>query len=308
MKYSNNIVLIESPVQIRTFVRFSKMYGVDFSKCMIVIRLNGVEKNDSQIIEIIKKNNINNYHYFTANRNDNLRVLFLTIKTLIMIFVSKSTCSCIFIGDFYSKWMNIIVNLFNFSHTLYLDDGLSTVSAYRDSIEEGRKCLFITEFNLPSAGECKVKMIRTERKKKKIKYKTCLVVGMPMVENEALKNPNVYIDYLIDIKNRFEGFDFEYIPHRYEGKGKIEKIKSIGYEINNLKSSVEEYIDAMPIIPEKIISLYSTALIYLDLGYEGGGIYSYSICLDEINVKFRRSAELSYSYIRDRTEILMIEK
>ena len=307
MKFSVKLVLIESPVQIRTFMKFIEIYGLKVSEFLIIVRLNGVEKNDSQILEILRKNSIK-YNCFSVKRNSKLNVVIMSIRVLFLI--APSLCcngSEIYIGDFFSKWMKWISKANSSFNIFYLDDGLSTIAAYNSALKDDKVLSFITEFNLESKDGCSIIPIKTRRKYKEVISNTCLVVGMPMVENAALANSDVYIEYLRKVKSEFKGFTLEYIPHRYEKSCNLHEIELLGYSVKVLDTSVEEYIQNIALAPSVIVSLYSTALIYLEQYYSNIIVYSFTLPLEVINTTFRNSADLSYSYIKNKTKIKQIE-
>ncbi|PST87757.1 hypothetical protein C9I87_17615 [Photobacterium iliopiscarium] len=307
MKYFHDFVLIESYVQLRTFFFYVDSMQVNINKTTFIIRFNGIVRNDNQIKKLLKEREINDYISFLVRRNIRSDLVLMIFKCIYFISNKSFTKKRFFIGDYYSKWMKIITKTYFFSDLYYLDDGLASISAYKSICINTRKVNLITEFNLESNDICKVIKLCRVKIKKETDENKCLIIGMPMIEHQAFVNTNLYMEYLIKIKNKFKNHEISYAPHRYENIDNIKIIGSLGFNILNIDMSIEDYIEKNDKVPLHVVSLYSSALIYINSFYDGVKVYYFYLNCSDISEKFRGNAMLSYEYMKTKTNIEQVE-
>ncbi|PTB31262.1 hypothetical protein, partial [Photobacterium phosphoreum] len=198
MKYSYDFVLIESFVQLRTFFYYADMVDCNLSNAVFFVRFNGNYRNDNQIKELLKEHKIKKYFSCVILKNEKSKLLLMVMKHIFLIFKKGYICRNFFIGDYYSKWMKIITVFFCKADIYYLDDGLASIAVYRDikNKNKNKKINLITEFNLDSNDNCKVIKICRIKVKKNINNNQCLIIGMPMIEHQALISNDIYLSLI----------------------------------------------------------------------------------------------------------------
>ena len=305
-----SLILIESELQLRSFVHFTKQYS-DFNKYHLIIRYNGVKKNDQRIDLCLKENAdiFEHVYTFKAIKSRKLDFFIFLIKFSLTIFNSK-TYDSIYVGDYRSKWMKFIYKL-NSNTIIFLDDGAATINFY-NAINKGiikidRPFSLLTSLGIESTDKVDVIAIKnTLIQKNKINNKI-IFIGMGLVEAGYMDEYD-YILALEFVFNQFKGFEIEYIPHRIESINKLDLLmKNYPLKINEIDVSIEEYLLSLDECPEKLCSFYSTALINLANTISGPEIVSFNFNKSKLRVDIQDQVSDVYAFFSAHKYITMIE-
>ncbi|WP_196208740.1 hypothetical protein, partial [Citrobacter sp. Res13-Sevr-PEB04-36] len=125
-----------------------------------------------------------------------------------------------------------------------------------------------------------------------------LLIGMPMIENNAMSKEN-YLSYLqktlMSLKE-MKVTKFHYAPHRYESDKNFYLYKDLGFQILYPDCSIEDYLINEDFIPGICASFYSTALLQIGSLFSGVSVICYIISVDKLNYDFRDPASCAYEY------------
>ncbi len=280
-KFTNeNLVLVESELQLRSYVDYCKQKKT-CNQSSLIIRYNGNFNNDQRIKSCLGLNRsiFNKVYSFTARKNNKVDFLFFFIKFGWLVFIAMR-CQCLFVGDYRSNWMRIIFNQFG-KHIYFLDDGVATINFFNslndNKIKIGKPFSLISSLGITSTTNVDVIALKQCFKEKDIDMNKVVFVGMGLVEGGYMEESK-YICYLENILRKYSGMEFEYIPHRIESIEKLEVLKkSFRFNINIIDSSIEEYLSYKSVVPGVVCSFYSTALINLANKISGPKIVSLKI-------------------------------
>lgn len=305
-----DVALIESSAQLNCMVSYLKARDGG-AGVVLFARLNGVPKNDNEIVRVaeLNKKYFSGVNYFKANRNSISSVLF----GLVFFVLSKSflfRVGHVFVGDHNSRWMNLYRLIVCCRGVYYLDDGLASVDNYRAANASGRKCNLVTFLDLPSTEVVNVVRLYMPSRTLVPQSTDVWIVGMPVLEMMAFKDPSMYELYICDVvkyfADQYRGSRVIYFPHRYED-GKVDDfLRAAGVDVCRVRLSLESYIDAEGCAPFAIVSLYSTALIYIPLCFPQVKVFSYRVPTEYISPGFSRAADAAYWYLERSQSVIML--
>ena len=309
---STNLVLIESELQLRSFLNYYSQYSSDSEVYEIIVRLNGVSRNDSRILSTYNPN-INKFKkatIFKCHRDNKLSL----IKLIAYSFLTSlrfTSYKNVFVGDFRSKWMAFFYYLNHHKKRIFLDDGTATIEFYKD-LQQGKIVIkksfaLATSFELKTTENIQVIPLKHSYKEKNTLQNSVLFIGMDLVEIGVISESE-YISAIRNILQKYQSHDIEYIPHRLEVLNKLEGVLSdFNIKINQIDIAIENYLSMCEEVPAEIVSFYSTAIVNLPDLIKGPTYTSYKLNLKLINPKFRAGVANLYNYIKMKENLNLIE-
>lgn len=261
-----NLYYIESPFQLMS--AYESIKYLKLTSYKILIRLNGNKNNENQMKYILSDLNMINFLFIRINKKksflDYINIMKLFSYKLFHLISLKS----LYLGDFNSIVSQIMFkfNIDYFTKIYLLDDGVSTITIYNEITN--LKLNLFTIFNLENKGKIKVIQHDFFYLKKNIfvesEIKRNIFIGTQFVKSGFI-NEEVYLCCIkksVDIVNE----NILYFPHRNESQELINKISSLSrIEVVYSELPIEYYLMQSNYNPDKIFTLFSTALISLNI-------------------------------------------
>lgn len=250
-------IYVESAFQLKNafdFLNHRKASG-----CKYIIRLNGVKKNDDEMLRFAKAKCIN-FKVVILPKRGPLKA-FWGLYALLYIYVLFVSSRNVVVGDQRSIVFRLTVPLLRCP--LYIvDDGAYSFSAMQElDFFNDNKITWITRFNILAKRSKNV--IYFPFDKKSVKFSCyALIVGAPLSECEVLSREDHQkcIEILV-YTLREKGFsNIFYFPHREERFLLIDKEVSIIRSESSIEDFLESRVDGFP---KLIVSFYSTAIFLL---------------------------------------------
>jgi len=247
----------------------------------VLVRLNGVGKNNYQIDNVQDILGLKNIHTFDVN-GSNLSKL----KLVFQVQMRMTLWPKVFIGDENSVVFFALRKINSKKKFILLDDGVATLNS--------ELCDEFSRFSVFDHGgsQCnKFTHIASIIKEKMTQRRVNLIVGSKFVEVGICSME----DYLASLESMLSHIKCEeviYIPHRGESKENILLYgRKFGFKVLDNKMPIELFGLEYGCQLNKVISIASTALFTMPLIYEGTKFYSFVI--NEKKLMKRRSAILN---------------
>ncbi|WP_457564273.1 polysialyltransferase family glycosyltransferase [Caminibacter sp.] len=296
-----NLIFVESPLQLIN--AFEAVENFDLKDYIIYIRLSGKYKNDLQLKKLAGFLKLDNVKYFNINSSNKIagimQFLLFNMKNSIK-YADK-----LFIGNFESKILKMIMKKIDYKELILLDDGAKTIFLH-SSFKEKPYDLFTMYDLKPYKGQKiykntlqKIKNLLTSLE---IDDDTIMFIGSKLSEENIMEEKK-YIEVLQKLSEKYK--NIIYVPHREESESKLKKIAEIkNIEIKPLDYPVEFYGFYEKTIPYKAVSFYSTALITLKKLYE---IEVESLLFDYTSSKHKNAIEKVYEYYKKHIKVTDID-
>jgi hypothetical protein len=289
-----SLLFVESPLQLlNAYEAINKFNLINYK---IVIRLSSEELNDKQMKNIVNYLKIDNISYIlikTKNRTifDYAKLIFNRIQYL-FTKVDK-----VFIGNYHSGFLNLIMKQFNKKKIILLDDGSKTIAIQNDFTENNFYNIF-SMYDIKAILNQKIykneySCITKICKNKETRNQDILFLGMKLSEYGIISE-EYYMELITKISNYYNDKNIIYIPHRGESQKKlslIEEYKNIS--IKYLEYPVELYGLYEDTIPYKVASFYSTALLTMKNIYK---MEAESFIFDYTESEYQNAIDLVYEY------------
>ena len=206
----------------------------------------------------------------------------------------------IYYGDENSKFFKISRILFE-NKIILLDDGVATINSSELSIP--RFSIFNYHNNTTINSWRALRTLIKHRELVTEKYS--LIIGSKVVE-EGIMSPNTYERFISHARTITSGKMY-YIPHRGENKNNLDSIlKKYNIEIYSPRAPIEIVALLFNSAPEKIISMFSTALFSMQQIYKESLIFSIRID-DELFLKRKKQIINIYKKIEEANNIETIK-
>lgn len=265
------LIYVESAFQLRNALDFLSSRGA--SSCHYIIRLNGVKKNDNEMLRVATANRIK---YTTVRLPKNgLSKVFLVIYVLAIVSFYFVRARKVVIGDQRSIIYRLVKPIL--SGALYfVDDGAYSFSALQkvDGLKD-EGATWITRFRI--LAEKSENIIYFPFIKNKAKFSDyALIVGAPLSECGVLSKDDHKLcieEIVLGLKER--GFsNILYFPHREE------RVPLINGDVSILRSenSVEDFLESrLDNFPKVVASFYSTAIFLILEKFSGVDVFYFDI-------------------------------
>lgn len=296
-----SLFFVQSPIQLLNAIEAKHFFNI--KKCHLIIRKNGVQKNDKQLLKVLQYDDT-----FDKISFINIKNKFQYYKFLILfIELSKYKFEKVFVGDFYSKVVIFFIKFIQSKKIYLLDDGLQSVAIHKNcktynmfsyfnlSNNSLKRKVYKNNFNFLRSYSC----IENRNTLDKVYF-----IGAPLVEKNILSISDfiVLMKQIVAYYNKLN-IEIVYLPHRAEN---VEKLASLG--INSIiqpEVPIEFYLIESVLLPSKIASFYSAALYSLKVLFrnkiEITSFYIPNECVDEV---FRETLKDCYSFYETEFKVI----
>lgn len=292
-----NVFFIDSPLQLLSATSARRKFG---GRSILIVYLGGREKknNNNQILDSLDEG-WDLVFYLKKENNYLLLANTFFLKVLPLAFKYRGEVNKYFFGEYRNVDMVIFGEILKPKDKVLLDDGSFTITAQKKYIKnktypyknsKKSKIFFLGcrkyhAPNLYSFFDLEQYLVAGQvnyfepRVKKNISIDNGVVYffGSKFTENNSIKSIDE-IKILSKVIEVYENFEAFYIPHRDESEEKINKIKVLGYKVKYLGGAAETYFDKTEVMPEIVVSYYSTVLYSCFIRFK-------NVCVKTINVE-----------------------
>lgn len=293
---------VEAPFQLISAFEAIKVYKLDYYH--IYIRLS--KHNDTQLKNVVTIlfDDISNISYFyIENHNRSVKDYLVALKYYIYAIFQKVKYDYVFIGNYESKFLSVIIKVIDKSKIVLLDDGVKTFAIQKKFTDENSYNLFtmlksikpLRHQSIICHNFVNIKHSLIQKNQKKYdRNQSILFLGSKMVE-VGIISKDEYLEHLVNVLKAHMEVFIIYIPHRGED---IDKLHILEDEYHNFKIKVVDLPIELYILDEfslndikYVISFYSAALISLKLMYSDIKVYclafdfygsKYSLTIEEV--------------------------
>ena len=311
----NDIYFVESPLQLLSAVSARNKFN---SVSILVINLGDVErcKNNKQIIDVVDDDWEKVYIINKKTKKTDLLKMFL-IDIVFLSFKYRGKVNRYFFGEYRNPDMAIFGEILSPRDKILLDDGSFTITAQKKYIQHGilpfsnsRKgkvfsfiCRSYSAPNLYSFFDLDRFLVSGQvnyfevlvRRNIDLKKGLVYFFGSKFTESGAMRSIDE-MAILSKVIKAYTEFHVCYIPHRDEIDGKIEAIKTLGYEVKELGGPAEMYFDKIEAMPQVVISYYSTVLYSCFIRFKNVAIKTIDVQSYLIKENDRINAKEIYEY------------
>lgn len=291
-----NIYFIESPLQLLSATSARKKFGGE-SILIVYLGGNGKNNNNNQILDSLDSGWDSVFYIKKETNYFSLAKVFV-LKILLLAFKYRGKVNKYFFGEYRNVDMVIFGDILKPKDKVLLDDGSFTITAQKKYIRnksypykksKKSKIFFLNNRkyftpNLYSFFDLDQYLVSGQvnyfkppvKKNINIESEVVYFFGSKFTENNSIKSIDE-IELLSKVIEMYVGFDVFYIPHRDESKEKIDKIKMLGYKVKYLGEAAEKYFDKTEVMPEVVVSYYSTVLYSCYIRFENVRVQSINV-------------------------------
>ncbi|GAW96957.1 MULTISPECIES: hypothetical protein [Colwellia] len=312
-----NLFYVESPLQMLSAISAVKKFNQH--KAILIVNLsNDVDrkKNDTQLLALIGSEW--DKVIIKKSPKGRLSALIDLLRYVIpFIALYRNKINQYFIGEYRSIDM-VMLNIFiSPKETILLDDGSFTITAqhyyitnnitpYGNSIKHRLLEPLIKNLKVPNLYS----FFNLELLKGQVNYFVLPVKKIININKGSVyffgsklsESKNVLLNDELDVLSQvlklYEGYQVYYIPHRDENISKLNVIEKLGYCIKCLGIPAEVYFEETDIMPEIIISYYSTVLYTCYLRFKNVEIRTVNIESIILPEKSAINAKEIYGYYK----------
>jgi len=302
----NGIFFVEAPFHILGALEAIKEYQL--KQYTIYVRLSG---NDKQLMNVVKKffPNDENIKYLTLQNKKNitLSAYFVTLKILLFMLIGHFKYDYVFLGNFESNFLKLFLRVVPKNKIVLLDDGIKTFFIQAGFTLENNYNIFTMLYRIKPLVNQTIRynkfkylkeLYKIEDKSHILQKNEILFLGSKLCE-EGILDEKKYMSIMHTIVELYSSYKIVYIPHRGEN---IDKLNSVLVRYKNLTIKeidypIEIYLLEEEIIPCKVLSFYSAALLTIKLLYDK--IEVNSILFDYSHSCYRNNIDLAYSGLEE---------
>lgn len=319
-----NLFYVESPLQLLSAI--SAVNKFNEHKAILIANLSHGDRvsNDTQILECIG----NEWHkvYIQRSRKGKIsRLIGLSLlRDIIKLgcygFKYRNKINKYFIGEYRSIDMAILRCFLLPQETILLDDGSFTITAQNYHISK-KISPYLDDFkyklfrpllnnlaapNLYSFFRFDSTLLKgqvnyfefEDKKKSNINKGDVYFFGAKFSENKFMHLADE-IDVLSKVLKLYLKYDVFYVPHRDESLSKLDKISELGYKLKKLDKPAEIYFDETDVMPEIVISYYSTVLYTCHLRFCNVQLYAVDVMGLLLQKSTKINAKEIYKYYKE---------
>lgn len=302
---SKALFFVEAPFQLLS--AYEAINSLKISDYKIIIRLSNNDINNNQLKELLEelfltKKDKKIKFIKISNKNRSFFDLLCILKVFILTFFSQVFYKYIFLGNFESRFLKVILlGVFN-KKVILLDDGIKGFSIYKKFTNDFNYNMFTMLTTLSPLDNQLISYHDFSKVKEKyfsIKDSTTtdlLFIGTKISELGIISEDN-YINTLETILIRYSDKNITYITHREENLKKLKKLEHYSnFKINKLDSPIEIFLLRNNIFPQRVLSFYSASLFSIKRIYPDANVkaipfdYScseYKELIDEVYIKLK---------------------
>lgn len=302
------LFFVESPLQLLN--AFEANHHFQYEQYQYIIRLSEREETNRQLIKLVSILKLNEtyieYHRIRAKNkkiDDYLKFIFFSFRYIFHTNINK-----VYIGNYISPFMKIIMKQFSKSKIILLDDGAKTLTIH-NSFSETKSYNLYTMYALNPYKEQTITQHNYEATQSLLNKQTknqskILFLGSSLSEMHIISK-KYYRSLIQQIAKKYYDKTIIYIPHRVESREKLEQLKLYeNIEIKRISYPVELYGLNEEDIPYKISSFYSTALFTMKKIYK---IEVESFKFDYSNYENKEDIDKVYDYYKDEMSIIDLD-
>lgn len=257
---------MESPFQLIQAIELKK----EVKDIKFLIRLNGSDRNNQQIRQVVKTFNLPKVIYVPVKYK--VLLLIFLFPFLFMSLFSKK----VYIGDENSIVFKLVKYFISKRKLVLLDDGVATLNSKLNGLYSRYTIFSGVDGDKNQLSECR-RVINGKINSNNINVN--VIVGSKLVE-EGICDQNSYFDLLDDMVMSIASSSYKtiYIPHRGECYKNLAAISSrYRFEIINNELPIELIGYELSVVPVGIFSVMSTALFSMSLIYSNATIRVYPL-------------------------------
>jgi hypothetical protein len=331
------LYIIESPLQLLSAIEAKKKFLSQ--KHILIVKYSKEKKNNDQINFLIKNSSWDKVYKIPFLFSTKLQIIFFCLLANIL---KKISFHKIFIGEFRSDEMWMMLNSLHPNEAFLLDDGNMTIEVqthYLKNINDynikrkKKKDILFKYFRLKSAKRKMINLFTMFELKPYINQKIVsndFSVIASQIKNSGRFSDNSRIYFIganiIELGIVTEKYFFDcmkfinhyyqnknmkvvYLPHRREKKEKLEKMKRLfDFEIQQSEFLLELYFYYKKINPKHIASFYSTALFSLKKIYNCSTVDAFKLDSNQIQKIYRSEIESTYRFYKNYMQIIELNE
>ncbi|PKI02289.1 polysialyltransferase family glycosyltransferase [Glaciecola sp. 33A] len=313
-----NVFYVESPLQMLSANSAYKKFNEH--KAILIVNISHGDRvnNDKQLLQLI--GNEWDEVYIQKQRKGKITDIAETVKRTIYFFLKyRGYINKYFFGEYRNVDMALLRSALYPNESILLDDGSFTITAqnyyiknrtspYPHSVKYIIFKTFIKKLsppNLYSFFKFESTLLKEQvnyfdlpsRKNINITKGTIYFFGSKFYESKSMHLADE-LKVLSGVIELYTDYTIFYVPHRDESQSKLDRISTLGYQIKDLGKPAEIYFDETNVMPEIVLSYYSTVLYSCHLRFSNVNLKS--ICVEKLllqeNAKIN-AAEI-YEYYR----------
>jgi len=297
-----SLFFIESPLQLLNAYEAKNYFNIQ--KYDFYIRLSNEETNDSQILNLILILKIEHVKIIKINAlnkgfKDYIKLIFF--KFFFKFF--KKKVDKIFIGNYHSGFLSLILKSFSRDKIILLDDGSKSINIQSDFTDKKNYNLFtmydLKKFKNQIIYQNEYVTLQSRLKNLVFNQNQVLFLGLKISEINIVTEEY----YLQQIKAIVKYYNKEivYVAHRGELEIKLNKIRRIkNLKVIQLDYPIEFFGLYNNIIPAVVSSFYSTALLTMKNIYN---IEADSFMFDFDKSDYKVAIQKTYDYYGKYIEV-----
>ncbi len=298
-----SLLFVESPLQLLNAYEAIQYFSLTDYK--IFIRYSNNLKNDEQIRFILQKLKIKNSIEFTIKSESKQLSDYLKLFLWKYRFLFKTDVDKLFIGNYDSGFLSLIMKQFKKEQIILLDDGAKTLSIQNGFTQNNFYSLFtmykLEPFNSQKIYKNEYINISNSLQSLQKDETKVLFLGTKLSESEIITE-KYYLDLIHLISKYYKDKKIIYIVHRGESEENLRKIKQYkNITVKYLDYPVELYGLYEKEIPSTIASFYSTALYTMKNIYN---LEANSFTFDYTSSKHVNAIKSVYEYYKKYLKVI----
>lgn len=264
------LAIVESPLQLLCAYEMLCMFP---GKYRLILKCNGVEKNDSQMEFAAIELGLHYKKVLTRQNHLHIDSLRTAIRCAPLLLRSYEY---LFLGDYFSRIFRALACLPRVRHVYFLDDGVATYLAQKRMRASGRMFSIATFLDVqPLPGQKVLRHSFSSIRKRFVldKPRGCIFLGQPLTEKGFL-SPDSYVNLVRMAVDSGDGM-LTYFPHRSESQDSISCIAEIaGVSVITPETCIELYLLLTRWCPEKVFAGLSSAIFSLSFVFPKVAIFA----------------------------------
>ncbi len=338
---TSNLYIVESPLQLLNAIEAKEEFTA--KKNILIVKFSNERRNNYQIEKLLKESFWDRIYKIPYIYTTKTQIIYFCFLTRLLVW-QKQKFQKIFIGEFRSDEMWMLLNNVQHIETFLLDDGSVTIEVQKNYLKEiekynseksrskrkyilynffflkapKRKVIdLFTMFDLkPHPGQ---KVIQNNFKALASKIiniddhansNTVFFIGSNIVERGIVNDKYFFecIEYIVNFYKANEK-NIIYLPHRRENEKKLLTMKNqFGIEVLYPSDLIELYFLNKKIWPKHIASFYSTALYSLKKIYKCREVDVFKLDFTQLNKEFQSSIDSTYKFYKKYFRLIEIGK
>lgn len=306
------LFFVEAPFQLLSAYEALETYCID--EFEIYIRLSNSGDNDIQLKKLAETlfHNDDNIIYISISvKNRTLLDYLKVLSYCLYSFIIQVKYDFIFIGNYESKFLSLLLKPIQKRKVVLLDDGIKSISLQKKFSDSNNFNLYTMLKNLKPLNNQIIRYnnfsrFNKFRKDNDIVYEESILFIGSKLSEAKITTEKYYIELLGRISKYYKNKQIIYVPHRGENKDKLDTIASIlnNIVIKDLNYPVEFYFFYEKSMPLKVVSFYSAALVTISQLYPAVEVTSFYF--DYSNSKYKDDIDEIYDYFKNYIEVVKL--